>query len=71
MQSATDIWPDGLGSSSGELGHNLMDHHFQTGARGQLPGLEDKTYLGRRPNACYLPRFVNIDAASAWLRPSE
>lgn len=23
MNSATDIWPDGLGSSSGELGHNL------------------------------------------------
>ena len=29
MNSATDIWPDGLGSSSGELGHNVMDHHFR------------------------------------------
>ena len=28
MNSATDIWPDGLGSSSGELGHNIMDHHL-------------------------------------------
>src|SRR6185436_17607719 len=27
MRSATDVWPGGLGSSSGELGHNLMDHH--------------------------------------------
>src|SRR5690606_32624426 len=25
MRSATDVWPDGLGSSSGELGRNLMD----------------------------------------------
>ncbi|MFN5931386.1 MAG: GMC family oxidoreductase N-terminal domain-containing protein, partial [Sphingobacteriales bacterium] len=28
MNSATDVWEGGLGSSSGELGHNLMDHHF-------------------------------------------
>ena len=34
MNSATDIWPDGLGSSSGELGHNLMDHHLGVGAGG-------------------------------------
>ena len=34
MRSATDIWPDGLGSSSGELGRNLMDHHFRCGAEG-------------------------------------
>jgi hypothetical protein len=25
-------WPGGLGSSSGELGHNLMDHHFRVGS---------------------------------------
>ncbi len=34
MNSATDIWPDGLGSSSGELGHNVMDHHLGIGAWG-------------------------------------
>jgi choline dehydrogenase-like flavoprotein len=34
MNSATDVFPDGLGSSSGELGHNLMDHHFRCGALG-------------------------------------
>ena len=39
MRSATDVWPDGLGSSSGELGHNLMDHHFRVGATGALPSL--------------------------------
>src|SRR6185312_7028690 len=31
LRSATDVWPGGLGSSSGELGHNLMDHHFRVG----------------------------------------
>ncbi len=35
MNSATDIWEGGLGSSSGELGHNVMDHHFRTGAVAQ------------------------------------
>ena len=34
MNSATDIWPDGLGSSCGELGHNIMDHHYNVGASG-------------------------------------
>ena len=60
MQSATDIWPDGLGSSSGELGHNLMDHHFRVGAQGKLDGLEDKNTYGRRPNGFYIPRYRNL-----------
>ena len=60
MQSATDIWPDGLGSSSGALGHNLMDHHFRVGARGTLPGLEDKYYFGNRPGGFYIPRYRNV-----------
>ena len=38
MRSATDVWPGGLGSSSGELGHNLMDHHFRCGANGGAGG---------------------------------
>ncbi|HVE60564.1 MAG TPA: GMC family oxidoreductase [Chitinophagaceae bacterium] len=59
--SATDIWPDGLGSSSGELGHNLMDHHFRCGANGKVEGYEDKYYFGKRPNGVYIPRFRNLD----------
>jgi len=60
MNSATDIWPDGLGSSSGELGHNVMDHHYMLGARGQVDGYEDKYYFGRRANGFYIPRFANL-----------
>jgi len=59
MNSATDIWPDGLGSSSGELGHNVMDHHFRTGAGGTVEGFSDKYEYGRRPSGIYLPRFRN------------
>lgn len=60
MNSATDIWPDGLGSSSGELGHNVMDHHLKSGAGGTVEGFEDKYVFGRRPTGIYIPRFQNI-----------
>lgn len=60
MNSATEIWPDGLGSSSGELGHNVMDHHFRCGASGRAEGYEDKYTYGRRPSGVYIPRFRNI-----------
>jgi choline dehydrogenase-like flavoprotein len=61
MNSATDIWPDGLGSSSGELGHNVMDHHFRLGASGKVEGYADKYIFGRRPTGIYIPRFRNVD----------
>ncbi|SDT15282.1 Choline dehydrogenase [Mucilaginibacter mallensis] len=61
MNSATDVWPDGLGSSSGELGHNLMDHHLGVGAGGTVDGFEDKYYYGRRANGIYIPRFRNLN----------
>ena len=60
MNSATDIWPDGLGSSSGELGHNVMDHHLGVGASGLVDGYEDKYYFGRRANGIYIPRYRNF-----------
>jgi choline dehydrogenase-like flavoprotein len=60
MNSATDIWPDGLGSSSGELGHNIMDHHLGVGAGGTFEGFEDKYYFGRRANGIYVPRYRNL-----------
>jgi choline dehydrogenase-like flavoprotein len=60
MNSATDIWPEGLGSSSGELGHNVMDHHYMLGAQGTIEGFEDKTTYGRRANGFYITRFANL-----------
>ncbi len=60
MNSATDVWPDGLGSSSGQLGHNVMDHHFRVGANGRAEGYDDKYVNGKRPNGIYIVRFRNI-----------
>jgi choline dehydrogenase-like flavoprotein len=61
MNTATDVWPDGLGSSSNELGHNVMDHHFRCGANGQVDGFDDKYYYGKRPTGFYIPRFRNVN----------
>ena len=60
MNTATDVWQDGLGSASGELGHNIMDHHYMLGAQGSVEGYEDKTTYGRRPNGFYITRFANL-----------
>ena len=60
MNSATDVWPDGLGSSSNALGHNLMDHHLGVGANGEAEGYDDKYVFGRRANGIYIPRYQNL-----------
>ena len=60
LNSATTEFPDGLCNSSGELGHNLMDHHMGAGASGIMPGNEDKVPFGNRPNGIYVPRFRNV-----------
>lgn len=60
MQSKSDRFPNGMGNDSGELGHNIMDHHFKAGAWANVPGFEDKHFKGRRPNGIYVPRFRNL-----------
>lgn len=60
FNSATDVWQGGLGSSSGELGHNVMDHHYNIGASATVEGYEDQYVYGRRANGFYIPRFVNL-----------
>jgi choline dehydrogenase-like flavoprotein len=60
LNSTTPAFPGGLGSSSGELGHNLMDHIFMAGARGTIPGFEHETSYGSRPNGIYVARFRNV-----------
>ncbi len=60
MNSKSDRFPNGFGNDSGELGHNLMDHHFKVGASGRFPGFDDKYYKGRRPNGIYIPRYRNL-----------
>jgi choline dehydrogenase-like flavoprotein len=65
FNSSTAEFPNGLANSSGELGHNLMDHIKAGGAVATIPGNEDRITLGRRPNGIYVPRFRNVQSRHA------
>ena len=64
LNSKTPRFSEGLANSSGELGRNLMDHVMGGGAEGTIPGYEDRTHYGRRPNGLYVPRFRNVSTKS-------
>lgn len=60
LNSTSNRFPKGLGNDSGQLGRNLMDHHFMAGAQGRYEGFRDKYYYGRRPGSVHLPRYRNL-----------
>lgn len=61
LNSRSEAFPNGLGNTSGVLGHYLMDHLFRTGAVGMAPEFDDKFVYGARPNGIYIPRFRNLN----------
>jgi choline dehydrogenase-like flavoprotein len=64
LNSTSRRFPQGLGNSSGQVGHNLMDHFIGTGAQGESDLFKDHYYSGRKPSSIYIPRFRNINAAT-------
>ncbi len=60
LNSTSERFPNGLGNDSGELGHNLMDHHFKVGATATVAGFDDKFYKGHKPTSFHIPRFRNL-----------
>ncbi|TCD01700.1 GMC oxidoreductase [Pedobacter psychroterrae] len=60
LNSTSTRFPNGLGNDSGELGHNLMDHHSSAGAYGTHEQFQDRYYKGRRPCGFIIPRFRNL-----------
>lgn len=66
LNSASRQYPNGLGNSSGVLGHYLMDHISGAGASGHLPELSEKPSINgpHRPCGIYVPRFRNLLNAS-------
>ncbi len=61
LNSISETFPNGMGNESGQLGHNLMDHHYHVGAVGSHDGFKDNYFSGRRANGIYVPRFRNVD----------
>jgi choline dehydrogenase-like flavoprotein len=60
LNSVSSRFPNGFGNDSDQLGRNIMDHHLNAGADGELPGMEDKYHSGRRANGFYIPRYRNV-----------
>lgn len=60
LHSKSEYFPTGLGNASGEVGHNLMDHHSCAGASGMHESFQDQYYKGRRPCGFYVPRYRNL-----------
>ncbi|HEY1216770.1 MAG TPA: GMC family oxidoreductase [Bryobacteraceae bacterium] len=65
LASTSRSFPNGLGNSSGQVGHNLMDHFTGSGAQGDYEGFDDHYLSGRRPVGIYIPRFRNIGPGTA------
>lgn len=70
LNSKSSRFPDGFGNDSGEVGHNLMDHHSSAGAQGTHHLFKDFYYKGRRPCGFLIPRFRNLvpDGKTDFLR---
>lgn len=60
QRSVSAAAPAGLGNSSGLLGKYITDHAQGAGASSTVPGIDDRMYLGRKPNGLTIPRFVNL-----------
>ena len=60
LNSKSDTYPDGIGNTSGTLGHYVMDHNGWSSAGGTVPGHLESYYKGRRPGGIYIPRFRNV-----------
>lgn len=61
LNSKSERWPNGIGNSSGVLGHYIMDHTGGGGAQGTVTGgLKDAYYTGSRLGGIYVPRATNL-----------
>ncbi|MGI8842099.1 MAG: GMC oxidoreductase [Gemmatimonadaceae bacterium] len=65
LNSDSPTFPNGLANGSGALGLGIMDHIKRGGASGMIPGWEDRTTIGSRPNGILIPRFRNLDRGSS------
>jgi choline dehydrogenase-like flavoprotein len=61
LNSKSGTFPEGIANSSGLLGRYVMDHHYGSGANGNVKGFTDRRTRGRRPNGIYIARFRNVN----------
>ncbi|OAQ41991.1 GMC family oxidoreductase [Pedobacter psychrophilus] len=60
LNSKSNRFPNGLGNDSGLLGKYIAFHNYRGKVTAEYEGLKDFDTDGRRPNAAFIPRFVNV-----------
>ena len=72
LNSASRQHPNGVGNSSGVLGHYLMDHTYAVSVGGLVPNAANfpYNYDDGRNNGIYIPKFRNVgsDKQSKYIR---
>jgi choline dehydrogenase-like flavoprotein len=63
LNSKSSLYPNGIGNSSGHLGHNFCEHIMGPSVTGYWKDLVGKarTLDDGRPGGFYVPRFRNLD----------
>lgn len=66
LLSKSEKYPNGIGNSSGHVGHNFCEHIMGPSVAGFMPELVGKprTIDDGRPGGFYIPRFQNLEAKS-------
>jgi choline dehydrogenase-like flavoprotein len=66
LRSTSEAFPKGLANrSSGMLGQYILDHAVGIGAVALIPGFDNKTTFGNRPNGIVVPKFRNVGTDQA------
>ena len=70
LLSKSSAYPNGIGNSSGHVGHNFCEHVMGPSVAGFMKELVGKprTLDDGRPGGFYLARFRNLDKRSDFLR---
>ncbi len=70
LLSKSEKYPNGIGNSSGHVGHNFCEHVMGPSVAGFMPELvgKQRTLDDGRPGGFYIPRFRNLKTKSDFLR---
>jgi choline dehydrogenase-like flavoprotein len=63
LLSKSSLYPNGIGNSSGHVGHNFCEHVMGPSIAGFMPDLvgKSRTLDDGRPGGFYVPRFRNVN----------
>ena len=60
LNSTSSRFPNGLGNDSELLGKFIMFHNYRAFANAEIPGYEDKYFLGKNPTETIIANYRNL-----------